>query len=175
MKGKGKASAPDPAASAAKVNVRAALNQSDVASTTTSKGKEPERPTMESAEASPASFHSSTESSNRVPSSPEIDLQEVMELYTQAMHVIHAWLAWRGFGSPGNISQPTSVLLYRAERAREEAERTGNADFVPGEREMLALEVAIEVQTKIFEFWEAGRARSSEVEVEMQESYGRYV
>ena len=78
-----------------------------------------------------------------------------MSTYTKAMHVVHAWLAWHGFGSPGNTDEPSALLLYRAERARDEAERTGNASFVPGAREIWALEVALECHGMMREMWEA--------------------
>lgn len=69
-------------------------------------------------------------------------LHQLLELYRRSMNTIHAWLAWEGYGSPGNTAQPTSRLLELAERA-------GWRDAMPSARELWALEVAIDC-AKIF-------------------------
>ena len=82
-------------------------------------------------------------STNRAFSPEELYyLHQVLELYRCSMKTIHAWLAWEGCGSPGNIAEPTSRLLELAARARWR-------DAMPSAREQWALEVAIDC-AKIF-------------------------
>ena len=78
-------------------------------------------------------------------SSPEelFYLYQIHELYRRSMNTIHAWLAWEGYGSPGNTAQPTSRLIELAQRARWR-------DAIPGARQLWALEVAIDC-VKIFQ------------------------
>ena len=81
-------------------------------------------------------------------SSPEelYYLHQVLDLYRRSMKIIHAWLVWEGYGSPGNTTRPTSRLQELAERAR-------RRDAMPGARELWSLEVATDC-AKIFQMVE---------------------
>ena len=87
-------------------------------------------------------------------SSPEefYYLHQVLELYHRSMKIIHAWLVWEGYGSPGNTARPTSRLQELAERAR-------RRDAMPSARELWSLEVAIDC-AKIFQRVEEGGVES---------------
>ena len=94
-----------------------------------------------------------SQSLNRASSSEELYyLHQVLELYRRSMKIIHVWLTWEGYGSPGNTAQPTSRLLKLAEQARWK-------DAMPSAREMWALEVAIDC-AKIFQMVEEGEGES---------------
>ena len=93
---------------------------------------------------------------NRVSSPEELYyIHQILELYRRSMKTIHAWLVWEGYGSPGNVAQPTSRLLELAERAR-------RRDARPSPRELWALEVAIdcaEIVQKVEEGGEGGKKK----------------
>lgn len=71
--------------------------------------------------------------------------------------------------------EPSALLLYRAERARDEAERTGNVEHVPGAREVWALEVALECQARMRELWEAENVQGGVVSGFGAGEYGNLV
>ena len=181
LKGKGKAKATEPSPPK-KVNIREVLIQSGSSGSTQkprpkSAEQQPTQPTTDNARAGPTPSPS-PRSSNGVVLTPtilDVDVEDVVSTYTKAMHVVYAWLAWHGFGSPGNTVEPSALLLYRAERARDQAERTGNASFVPGAREVWALEVALECHSMMREVWEAEYGRGSDGGVSGAGDYGRLV
>ena len=161
LKGKGKAKATEPSPPK-RLNIRQALTQSSCSGSnqkpkSQSIEQQPAQPTIDDTESQSTLFPSPRSSDIIVstPSTLDLDVGDILKTYTKAMHIVHAWLAWHGFGSPGSTVEPSALLLHRAERARDEAKRTGNLIYVPGAREIWALKVALECWARMRELWEA--------------------
>ncbi|KAL8792057.1 MAG: hypothetical protein Q9195_005312 [Heterodermia aff. obscurata] len=80
---------------------------------------------------------------------------QIFVLYRRSIKTIHAWLAWEGYGSPGNTAQPTPRLVELAERAR-----WRNA--MPSATELWALEVAIDCAQIVRRIEEEGESMNGQ-------------